>query len=131
MARRRRFVYGRLMRALLVGLALGLAACGGSSQPCVATIFPTDVTLNPGDSQTFTSSLDGRAQGQTLWSTTGGFVDSVGNYNAPATIGDYTVTVRDAQTASCTASAHVHVVAAPADAGTDGGTPDGGSDGGP
>jgi hypothetical protein len=120
------------MRALLFGLALGLVACGGSSGPCVATIIPNDVTMAPGDAETFTSSLDGRPTGQTIWSQTGGgFIDSVGNYIAPATPGNYTVTVRDANNASCTATAQVHVVAAPADAGTDGGTSDGGTDGGP
>ena len=109
------------MRSSLIGAAaLALAACGSSSQPCVATILPTNTTVSTGENITFTSSLDGRPQGQTLWSATGGFIDAVGNYVAPDQPGDFTVTVRDAGDAKCTATARVHVVL------SDAGTPDAG-----
>ena len=115
-----------LRLVLPVSLAAVLAACGSAApQPCLATILPAEVTLAPGDELTFTSSLDGRP-GQTQWFTTGGLVDAVGDYTAPTTPGDYTVTVADKTNVDCRAVARVHVVK------PDGGTPDAGpADAGP
>ncbi|MBS1767176.1 MAG: hypothetical protein JST05_07230 [Acidobacteria bacterium] len=87
------------------------------------SVAPTSVTLAPGGTQTFTSTVAGSTNTKVTWSVSsgGGSITSAGLYTAPATTGTYTVTATSQAdtTKKATATitvANVHVSVSPSSA---------------
>ncbi len=76
-------------------------------------IAPAAAVLTIGQSQTFTSAVDGSADQSVTWSASGGTVDN-GVYRAPLTPGTYTVTAASAVDPAQSATATVQVQASSA-----------------
>ena len=112
-------------RLLAIGLALvlTLSACGGGGggdgggphQPppgqgqVQVSLTPAEIDLAPSASFQFTFSITGTNNVQTEWAATGGTISATGMFTAPATEGDYRVTLTSVADRSRTATATVHV----------------------
>jgi len=79
------------------------------------TISPSEVTLAPGGTQTFTASVAGLANSGVTWTiqeTGGGIINSAGLYTAPSAEGFYHVIVTSVANTSVSASATISVTTA-------------------
>ena len=83
-------------------LAVGLAACGGTTPPqdtpsaqgVSVDVQPAQVDLKPGGTASFASAVTGTVDTSVTWEVVevgGGTIDATGQYSAPQTVGQYHV----------------------------------------
>ena len=85
----------------------------GDGLDVTVTVSPNSVELAPGDTQTFSASVEGSDDTSVTWGSSGGTIDADGLFTAPAEAGDYTVTATSQIDPSAQASASVTVTAEP------------------
>nr|WP_320133180.1 LamG-like jellyroll fold domain-containing protein [uncultured Holophaga sp.] len=77
------------------------------------TVTPSDLTLTPGGTASFTAAVNGGTTGTVTWSCVGGSINgSTGAYTAPSTPGTYTVKATSTEDSSAYGTATVSVKSA-------------------
>ena len=102
-----------LFVVLAFSLVLVMMACGGRGGQSIS-ISPSEVTLEPGESQVFTATVMGESRPAFEWSASAGELVPSGHtalYTAPAEPGEHLVTARSARDRGRWASAVVTVAA--------------------
>jgi Kelch motif/Bacterial Ig-like domain (group 2) len=94
-------------------LVQGVAAVTVQQSPLI--VYPMEVALAPGGTQTFTASVAGLANTGVTWTVleTGGVINGAGSYTAPSAEGFYHVIATSVQNTAISASAIVSVTTAP------------------
>ncbi|MDR2561388.1 MAG: lectin like domain-containing protein [Holophagales bacterium] len=96
-------------------ICLKAFADDGTETPDIrVSVTPKTVSLQPGQTQTFTATVTGTTNQTVVWSTNGGSITAAGVYTAPAVAGTYTVTAISVVDASHPGTATVTVAAASA-----------------
>ncbi len=62
-----------------------------ATPPVLLTLNPSSVEMGKGGSAAFTATVTGSSNTAVTWSASGGSIDGVGNFTAPAAFGTYTV----------------------------------------